>query len=141
MLVLDASVALKLIVDEDGRAETLVRTRQEPRLVAPDWLMIEVGNALWRKCANGAFDSEIARDLYSVLPRFFDDLEPSGPLTSSALTLSFELDHWIYDCIYLATAIALDSSLLTADRKFWNAARRGGHGDRVELLTWRGQAE
>ena len=71
-----------------------------------------------------------------MLPRFFDEFRPSAPLAPTALALSFDLKHWIYDCIYLATAIDLDAPLLTADRKFWNAAKRGGYGDVVELLTW-----
>ena len=137
LLVVDASVALKLIVDEDGKEEALSRLRSEPRLVAPDWLLIEAGNAVWRKCANGDFDRQVAEDLLEVLPRFFEDFHPSAPLAGTALALAFELNHWIYDCIYLATAIDLNARLLTADRKFWNAASRAGHGDRLELLDWK----
>ena len=141
LLVVDASVALKLIVDEDGKEEVLVRTRDETCLVAPDWLLIEAGNALWRKCASGVFDRQTAENLHALLPRFFDHFRPSAPLTPAALALSFDLNHWIYDCLYLATAIDLDAPLLTADRKFWNSAKRGGYGDIVELLTWKGQME
>ena len=139
LLVLDASVAVKLIVEEEGREVALARTRDETRLVAPDWLLIEVGNAVWRKCASGVFDRQVAEDLLAMLPRFFDDLRPSAPLAPAALALSFELNHWVYDCIYLAAAIDLDAPLLTADRKFWNAAKRGGYSDIVELLTWKGR--
>ena len=141
LLVVDASVAVKLIVDEDGKEEALARTRNETRLVAPDWLLVEAGNALWRKCASGVFDREVAEDLHAMLPRFFDEFRPSAPLAPTALALSFDLKHWIYDCIYLATAIDLGAPLLTADRKFWNAAKRSGYGDVVELLTWDGQGE
>ena len=72
-----------------------------------------------------------------MLPRFFDEFRPSAPLAPAALALSFDLKHWIYDCLYLATAIDLAAPLLTADRKFWNAAKRGGYGHVVELLTWK----
>ena len=136
MLVVDASVALKFVVDEDGREEAFARIKGEPDLTAPDWLLIEAGNVLWRKSLNGAFDQSVANDLLAAIPRFFEGFQPSSTLASKALALSFEMNHWIYDCVYLATAIDLGVPVLTADRKFWNAARRSGHGEHVELLTW-----
>ena len=140
MLVVDASVAVKFVIDEDGREEAFSRVRAEPRLVSPDWLLIEAGNAVWRKCVNGAFDRQVAESLLAALPLFFDGLQPSAPLAAKALALSFDMNHWIYDCLYLATAIELDAPLLTADRKFYNAAHRAGHGEMVELLTWGGRS-
>jgi predicted nucleic acid-binding protein len=62
-------------------------------------------------------------------------------LSEKAMALSFELNHWVYDCIYLACALDLGLPLLTADRKFWNAAKRASYGDVVELLTWEGQTD
>ena len=80
-----------------------------------------------------------AERLLESIPSFFETLYRDGQFVKAAMAVSFELDHWIYDCIYLACALDLGAPLLTADRKFWNAAKRAGYGKSVELLTWPGQ--
>jgi predicted nucleic acid-binding protein len=141
VLVIDACIATKFIVAEPGQAEALARVRNEQSLVAPDWVLIEVGHALWRKTRAGEIDRATAEAAASALPQFFEKLVASVELAKRSLSLAFELDHWVYDCLYLAAALDLDAPLLTADRKFWNAAKRAGFERRVELLTWTGQAE
>ena len=42
----------------------------------------------------------------------------------------------VYDCIYLALAIGEAVPLVTADKKFSNAANRAGFGEQVQLLEW-----
>lgn len=103
--------------------------------------MVEIANALRRKSVSGEFDAGASKQLFASIPRFFTSMQPTAPLVSRAMALSFDLDHWIYDCIYLTCALELDAPLLTADRKFWNAAKRAGYGDVVELLSWQGQPE
>lgn len=53
-LVLDASVAVKLAVQESGREDIVspLAVRDDP-IVVPDLLFVEVVNALWRKCVAG----------------------------------------------------------------------------------------
>lgn len=54
----------------------------------------------------------------------------------AALQLAIDLNHPIYDCLYLALAIRLDTHVVTADRRF--AALNGSRADldgRVRTLT------
>lgn len=141
MLVVDACVALKFIAPEAGREAALDRIDHEPAITAPDWIMVEIANSLRRKSVSGEFDAGAANELFASIPRFFTSMQPTAPLVGQAMALSFDLDHWIYDCIYLACALDLDAPLLTADRKFWNAAKRAGYSDVVELLSWEGQPD
>ncbi len=141
MLVLDANIAVKLVCVEPGYQETMDRLQCEAELVAPDWVMIEAGNAIRRKSLGGDFDRAEAQRLLESIPSFFETLYRDAQYAKAAMAISFELDHWIYDCIYLACALDLGVPLLTADRKFWNAAKRAGFGASVELLTWPGQAQ
>lgn len=141
MLVLDANIAVKLVCIEPGYQETLDRLQCEAELVAPDWVMIEAGHAIRRKSLRGDFDRVEAQRLLESIPSFFETIYRDGQFVQAAMAISFELDHWIYDCIYLACALDLSAPLLTADRKFWNAAKRAGYGDTVELLTWLDQAQ
>ncbi len=140
MLVIDASVAVKFVAGEPGQDEAFARISEEPALVSPDWVLIEVGHALWRKVREREINRLMAEESLAALPGLFQTLIESSKVIGLAQSLSFDLDHWLYDCLYLAVAIDGHAPLLTADRKFWNAAKRAGYGSNIELLTWRGQA-
>ena len=46
--VIDASIAVKWVVEEDGTAEALA-LRQGSKLIAPQLLVAECANILWKK--------------------------------------------------------------------------------------------
>jgi predicted nucleic acid-binding protein len=50
--VIDASVALKWVVEEDGTAEALA-LRRVARLIAPELIIPECANILWKKVQRG----------------------------------------------------------------------------------------
>lgn len=139
MLVIDANIAVKFVAAEPGQDEAFARVASEESLISPDWVLIEVGHALWRKVRENEIDRAMAEESLKALPTLFETLTGSAKVIELAQALSFELDHWLYDCLYLATAVDRDATLLTADRKFWNAAKRAGYAARVELLTWPGK--
>lgn len=141
MLVVDANIAVKFVAAEPGQNEAFARVSWEETLVSPDWVLIEVGHALWRKVRVGEIDRAMAEESLKALPKLLQNLTASSKVIDRAQTISFELDHWLYDCVYLATAVDLNTVLLTADQKFWNAAKRAGYRKHVELLTWAGMME
>jgi predicted nucleic acid-binding protein len=140
LLIIDANIAVKLVIDEPGRSEAMHRLRSEPVLVAPDWIRAELAHVFWKKSRSGHFEALIAARNLDSIGDFLDHYIPAAELMPMALGLAFEIDHWVYDCIYLACALQAGSKLLTADRKFWSAAKRGGYEDVVELLTWKEQS-
>jgi predicted nucleic acid-binding protein len=56
-------------------------------------------------------------------------------LLDRAFSLSLDLDHPIYDCLYLALALDTDARLVTADRRFTRVVR-GRHrlADHIVVL-------
>ena len=50
------------------------------------------------------------------------DLHPVGEQVTRAVQISGELDHPVYDCLYLACAEATGSTVVTADRRLANKA-------------------
>jgi predicted nucleic acid-binding protein len=140
LLVIDANIIVKLVCNEPGCVEASDRLRFEPALTSPDWVLVEAAHSLRRKSLNGEFEPSDAAYRFDAIQTFFEEIQSSAPLSGKAMALSFELNHWVYDCIYLACALNLGSKLLTADRKFWNAAKRAGYEDVIDLLTWEGQA-
>lgn len=134
-IVLDASVALKLVAREPGteRAQALVLSEER---IAPDWLLTEVASGLANKVRYEGADSDRAKIALAAVPRFIDRFFPSQPLLGDAIDMAVQLEHALYDCLYLVLAIAEKSRVVTADRSFANSASRGGFGRQVELLTW-----
>jgi predicted nucleic acid-binding protein len=51
------------------------------------------------------------------LPRFFDALESATVLAPRAVAIAGQLDHPVYDCLYLALAEAEQADLFTADTR------------------------
>lgn len=84
-------------------------------LIAPDLCRIEAQNALWRYAHAGALtpDEALARyDLVTAAPVEFVDSRLLEPL---AFELALTHGHPVYDCLYLALALAGDAGLATAD--------------------------
>ncbi len=116
--VVDASVAIKLSVEELGSAAALELVRTEPVLVAPDLILTEAANAYWSMVRTSRLLMVHAEDNLEDLPRYFSRLYPTGGLIQDALRIAFLLRHPVYDCVYLALAERLQCRLITADRKF-----------------------
>lgn len=136
MLIVDASVAVKFVTEEAGSADAYrVVVGPEP-LIAPDWLLVEVASALWKKVKFSKLLEVHAQDALDDLPQFFARLHPTSALVEDAFRLAFRLRHPVYDCLYLALAVRENARVITADRDFYAAAGRGTLGHRVELLKF-----
>ena len=54
-------------------------------------------------------------EIAASLPRFFDALVSATALAPRAVAIAVQLDHSVYDCLYLALAEAEQATLVTAD--------------------------
>ena len=132
-LVCDTSIVVKLLIWESGSefAEAVAKNHQ---LTAPDLVLAEASNVIWSKTASSVITRRDAGELIDRLLTMPLDLRPVRPLLTRALTIATEMNHPIYDCIYLALAEHLDIPFLTADNRFLNAARRNGFGS-AKIIT------
>jgi predicted nucleic acid-binding protein len=113
-LVIDASIAIKWVVEEDG-TDLALALRQKARLIAPDLIVAECANVLWKKAQR----KELSNDEALI------ELVPSRALMESATRLAIELDHPAYDCLYLALAVENGCRFVTADERLVHKIRRG----------------
>ena len=118
MLVVDASVALKWVLDEPGDREARAIIETGEPLIAPELIVAEVVNAAWRRWVSGEIVARQAAVIAAEIPRVFAELLAIEPLRMRALEIATELKHPAYDCFYLALAEARDARLVTADRRF-----------------------
>ena len=132
--VIDASVAIKWFIEENLSAEAgAILDRGEP-LFAPDLLLAEIGNVLWKKVTRGEVARGQAEVIVTALPDCFSRLWPCRELAGRALELAFALDHPAYDCFYLACAEAAGGTLITADKRLNEAAAKAGFAALVHPL-------
>lgn len=115
--VVDASVALAWAFQEPG-SEGARRVAESHGLLAPDLMLVEVGNVLWAKVRRRVVERAVADRLFDAIAAVPVDLAPMRALMPSARALAFTLDETVHDCIYLALALRDGCMLATADRVF-----------------------
>jgi len=131
MAVVDANVAIRWFVHGPG-ADRAAPWLGETTLIAPDLILAEAGNALWRYVQSGDLQIEEAASILHRMPDAFARLVPTAELAKDALLLAQELEHPVYDCVYLALAQREGLGLLTLDATLAGLAVRKGL--RAELL-------
>ena len=118
--IVDASVALKWFFVEEGsdRAMALLDGRA---LSAPSIWMAEAANAVWRRRALGEIERKEALALLADLGEAEVETVEIAGLIDAAYKIADDLNHPIYDCLYLAAAIERDTHVVTADKRFLRA--------------------
>ena len=114
-LVVDASVVCKWFIAEEGSKAAARLLDHDEELLAPDLVIAEVANVLWRKQKVGQVLPEQAEQAVAALPGFFAELAPAARLATRALVIARGLDHPVYDCLYLALAEQRGAHLVSAD--------------------------
>ena len=117
MLVANASVAIKWFLLEPGRDEARRLLDPGQRLIAPELIVAEVTNAMWKRVMAGQMTARQGAAATTALQQFLEPLLPLAPLAARALAIAGELRHPAYDCFYLALAETRDLKLITADRR------------------------
>jgi predicted nucleic acid-binding protein len=132
-LVIDASVVIKWVIEEPDTPQALALRRH--RLFAPDLLMAECANVLWKKQRRNELTAQEALLAARLLQRADIELAPMRALLEPATMLALALDHPAYDCVYLALAESLSCDLVTADRRLGTKALPAGGKSKVLALT------
>ena len=135
VFVIDASVAIKWVIDEPGTQQALLLRQRRHQLSAPDLLVPECANILWKKVRRRELTAEEAMLAARLLQRTDIRLEPMRPLLEAATRLAIALDHPAYDCTYLALAQVLSCQLVTADERLYRKARSIGFAPEVIPLA------
>jgi predicted nucleic acid-binding protein len=122
--VIDASIAVKWVVEEDGTTEALL-LRRRAKLIAPELLAVECANILWKKVQRG----ELSRDEAFLAARLLQaanvEFLSARSMLEAATRLAVELDHPAYDCLYLALALEHHGRFVTADERFVRKINEG----------------
>lgn len=119
--VLDASVALKWVLQEPGSDKAVLLREGFRRgmhdLLAPDVFVAEIAHALARAERRNIITAPkgavLLADLLTTMPR----LNSSLPLLPEAFSIASAVRISLYDCLYVALADREQCELLTADTR------------------------
>lgn len=134
-LVIDSSVAVKLVAPEDGQEEAYAMIRATSERVAPTLILAEAANTFWKKVGRGELSEAQAQAgvevVADVVTRFVDE----GALMPDALRMAIEISHPVYDCIYLVLAEREGCTLLTGDQRLVRKLRATPYSSLVRPLV------
>ena len=122
-VVVDASVVLKWFVPEEGSDAASRLLESEARLEAPDLLFAEIANAIWKKVLRGQLTRAESQLLVSDIEKIAVDTTPCRSLANDAHALALITSRSVYDSMYVALALRLDTRVITADERFFNAVQ------------------
>ncbi|WP_237155048.1 type II toxin-antitoxin system VapC family toxin [Oryzibacter oryziterrae] len=131
-LVIDASVAIKWLITEDG-SEDAVRLRSAFAFVAPEPILAECTNILWKKVQRQELELDEAKLASALLARAGIGLCSLQGLSTTTLDLAVNLGHPAYDCVYLALATRERCRFVTADRRLLSAVSQRAPIELAEL--------
>ena len=111
---IDASVAIKTLVEEAGSDQARALVAAHDMIIAPAHAYAEISEILYRKTVSGVLDRLQAQKALKQLPIVYT-LEPLDTVMAETFEIACELRHSVYDCLYVATAIKFATQLATAD--------------------------
>ena len=120
-VVVDASVALKWVLEEEDseRARVLAATEV---MVAPDLWLIECANVLTMRVRRGQIAADVAAQAVDLIASAPVRIVPTRAHVPTAHALSVILKQSAYDSLYLALALQERAVMVTADAAFFRAA-------------------
>jgi predicted nucleic acid-binding protein len=117
LFVVDANVVAKWFVPERLSAEAMRLLDDTHELAVPDLLWPELGNVLWKKSRAAEITEREARRIVQALERIPFTVFPSRVVLEAALEMALQTGRTVYDCVYLALAVALECRMITADER------------------------
>lgn len=113
-MILDTNVFLNYSFQYSEKIERLIADNQ---IFAPSFLRLEVVNILRKHHFFNGVSLEIINfyeeQIFSLITAFVPDSE----LFNTAKKLSFQINHPIYDCLFLALALETSDTFATSDQK------------------------
>ncbi|HEU4723547.1 MAG TPA: type II toxin-antitoxin system VapC family toxin [Gemmatimonadaceae bacterium] len=115
--VLDASVLAALYVDDPATkpSEAALQRIENDELHAPDFVVLEVANVLWKRVRREELHAEDAMAAIGDLSAASIQLHPLSGLVAQSLALALAHGFTTYDATYVALATRVGGIVVTND--------------------------
>lgn len=122
--VVDASVAIKWYVPEIYEQEASRMQQSGDELHAPELILPEFGNIVWKKVARREITEKEGQRIVSKFSKSKLIFHPHGQIIKSAFTGATMTGQTVYDWTYLSLALSLGCQFVTADERFYKALEK-----------------
>jgi predicted nucleic acid-binding protein len=115
--VLDASVLAALYVEDSAtkQSEAALARVEQDELHAPDFVVLEVANVLWKRVRREELHAEDAMAAVADLSAASIRFHPVGGLVAQSLALALSHGFTTYDATYVALATRVGGIVITND--------------------------
>jgi predicted nucleic acid-binding protein len=124
MIVADASIAVKWYVAEIYTAEAERLLNGSYEIHAPELILPEFGNIIWKKDRRGDLIKTEATRIITAFSRQDITFHSHRLLLKSAFAGAQLSGQTVYDWSYLALAVSLSCEFVTADERFYKALEK-----------------
>ncbi len=121
IFVVDASVVIKWFIPEIHSDAARRLLEQDHQYLAPDLLFAEAANAIWKKVRTDQLSLVQGERLIADLGTIAVETVPCRPLAHDAYSLATAMGRTVYDSLYLALAVRLETQMITADERLASA--------------------
>lgn len=123
-IIVDGSVAVKWFVPEQHADAALRLLQDNTGMGAPDIILAEVGNILWKKWRRGEIEPDAVLEMMLDFRKISLHLFNTDYLFVDAWHIAKNYSRSFYDSLYVALAVKNDCRMVTADLKLYNALKK-----------------
>jgi predicted nucleic acid-binding protein len=131
-VVLDASVAIKVFLDEEGSAAARALVASGARFIALALVLAEIANVLLKRLRRGEVTPAFAAAALQRSATLFDELARVESLVNRAFAIAADHQLSAYDALYVALAEDRNWPLATADLRLAGRISQS----RLAIATW-----
>nr|WP_286670474.1 type II toxin-antitoxin system VapC family toxin [Fodinibius salsisoli] len=135
-MVIDASVAIKWFIWEEGTDEALQLLEKLTSFYAPDIFLMEIDAILTKKVRMKELDIPDAFEKRKVFRQMPYRLIPYKQIAKFAFRLATEFPITLYDAAYLSIAIDYETTFYTADKRLANGMSNTPFDEYIERLGY-----
>ena len=122
--VLDAGAAIKIVFQESSVKTLSEYLKRADWVIAPDIFVSEVTNVFWKYHQFEDLPLNICENFLNKTIALIDDFIDAGELYQEAFSFSCQVNHPVYDSMYLICARRHNGIFVSADKKLNKLAQK-----------------
>ncbi|MFW6308638.1 MAG: type II toxin-antitoxin system VapC family toxin [bacterium] len=124
IITLDVSAAVEFIMGRKNQLFIKSKLEKADWIIAPTLFIYEASNVMWKYHSIKNYPQDkLLRKLRQILNIIDQFVEPKN-IYEEAISVSFKINHPVYDAMYLVTSRRKNAKLLTMDNRLIKAASK-----------------
>ena len=124
IITLDVSAAVEFIMGRKNQSIIKSKLEKADWIIAPTLFIYEASNVMWKYHSIKNYPQDkLLRKLRQILNIIDQFVDPKN-IYEEAISVSFKIDHPVYDAMYLLTSRRKNAKLLTMDNRLIKAANK-----------------